>query len=552
MTLIALGAAVQQVAATWDLEAPSYDLPAYSDNQCTDEQQSGFDWSGLDLGGFSSYGGFDFSGFECTDSFSKRDLLKKRTFGFDSSKCITGTVPYGSGSYTGGPSISYGDGFSINKFQVQTDRLTDVTFYYGMQDGSTCTSTHNCSPEGTYVSNDQCSGAKTVQWEIPDYETDSSDCNIGIYKMSFYCAGEQPPPAYSSIPYKPSITENPYEAPSGYIPGYTSEYVPPAQYTSEYVPPAQYTSEYTPPQYNSEYTPPAKYNSEYTPPPKYNSEYTPPAQYTTPPSYSSVYVPPPDYSAPQYSKGNGYPPSYSAPSSGYSPPNDYTPASDAVCPEAVAKCMNTWNFNTGCKDNADYSCYCQHADFTKKVIDCVDAHLDDDSEKTAAMSCMAGICAPYIRKNPGIITNVPESITICPEPTMTGDHKVEHNKSKYPGSVIKMEYASTVPCDGEACGGRQVEVKTITTEVTVPQVHFAKATGGGSKGAKLVVGQPAPVLAEPTGYSGSTTLSPFPSNGTASTVPAPTSAPAPTGAAIKVTAGSVGTFLIGGVAMFLF
>ncbi|KAL2001403.1 hypothetical protein VTN02DRAFT_1809 [Thermoascus thermophilus] len=194
--------AIQQAAAAFwgtDLFFPS---PDNCDNECSDQQKSGFDWSDLSLGSFSSYGDLDFSGFSCNDEFSGGSPDNK--FG---GKCIEGKISKSaSGS---GPKISCGSdkkGFSISSMRVSSSKKTDVNFYYGMPDGSICKQTASCSPEGTEVTNDQCGGAISVSFHLPD-SGDDDDCDFGIHDIGFDCSPPKSPPKHTkSTPSFPETT----------------------------------------------------------------------------------------------------------------------------------------------------------------------------------------------------------------------------------------------------------------------------------------------------------------------------------------------------------
>ena len=188
----------QQTAATGWGDAQSFPNPANQNNNCSASQQSGFSWQGLPTGSFSSFGGFDFSGFSCQNQFAakgKRWLLP-RSSGFQP-KCIQGSLPKaGSG---GAPTISCGQQqeFSITQMQVSTSYDTPVDFHFAMPDGSTCTHTADCSAAGSIISNDQCGGAKSVTFQMPDHGSDTG-CSIGIHSVGFDCQSSTSTPQVST------------------------------------------------------------------------------------------------------------------------------------------------------------------------------------------------------------------------------------------------------------------------------------------------------------------------------------------------------------------
>ena len=195
---VACALLAQQTAATGWGDAQSFPNPANQNNNCSASQQSGFSWQGLPTGSFSSFGGFDFSGFSCQNQFAakgKRWLLP-RSSGFQP-KCIQGSLPKaGSG---GAPTISCGQQqeFSITQMQVSTSYDTPVDFHFAMPDGSTCTHTADCSAAGSTISNDQCGGAKSVTFQMPDHGSDTG-CSIGIHSVGFDCQSSTSTPPVST------------------------------------------------------------------------------------------------------------------------------------------------------------------------------------------------------------------------------------------------------------------------------------------------------------------------------------------------------------------
>ncbi|OJI99926.1 hypothetical protein ASPVEDRAFT_51214 [Aspergillus versicolor CBS 583.65] len=208
--------ATAQATGLWWGSDECYTAPDTVNNECTEEQQAGFNWESLDIGDFSSYGGLDFSGFSCSSGFGG---LRTRTF---NNKCITGKVGKASAQKTTpGPSFSCGEGqsgFSIDKFHLFTSIEADVTISFGMPDGSTCKKVSKCSSAGTEVTNDQCGGAISVGFELPDH-VEYDDCDLGIGSIGFLCGPGKPtftPPAEtpSDTP-TPSLPSSTPEAPTG-------------------------------------------------------------------------------------------------------------------------------------------------------------------------------------------------------------------------------------------------------------------------------------------------------------------------------------------------
>ncbi|KAJ5577145.1 hypothetical protein N7535_004071 [Penicillium sp. DV-2018c] len=185
LSLLGLG---QATGSYWGSEK-CYSSPGRSPNECNDHQQKGFSWSDLSPGSFSNYGGFSFSGFTCGNGFGS-SLGKRGT-----QKCISGTVSRGSsygssfGSGSSAPSFacsSHESGFSVTDFHVATDKDTELHIIYSMPDGSTCKNTASCNSGGTKIHNDQCGGATSVHFELPD-DSEHESCGFGIYSVGFDC-----------------------------------------------------------------------------------------------------------------------------------------------------------------------------------------------------------------------------------------------------------------------------------------------------------------------------------------------------------------------------
>ncbi|KAL4965921.1 uncharacterized protein BDV14DRAFT_199374, partial [Aspergillus stella-maris] len=223
-----------QATGSWWGSDECYTAPENTNNECTEQQQSGFNWDGLDIGDFTSFGGLDFSGFSCSSGFGG---LRTRTF---NQKCITGSIGKGGITKSSAPSISCGQdqaGFSIDKFHLFTSVETDVTISFGMPDGSTCKKTSSCSSSGTEISNDQCGGAVSVGFELPEH-SEHDDCDLGVGSISFLCgpgkpvytppadtpSSETPTPSPSlsvSTPLIPLPSDSPTETPSVEVPTLT-------------------------------------------------------------------------------------------------------------------------------------------------------------------------------------------------------------------------------------------------------------------------------------------------------------------------------------------
>ncbi|KAL4721967.1 hypothetical protein ACLX1H_011160 [Fusarium chlamydosporum] len=142
-------------------------------------------------------------------------------------------------------------------------------------------------------------------------------------------------------------------------------------------------------------------------------------------------------------------------------------------PDVVPSCLNTFlDFVEDCKDNTDAACYCPSKDFVDNVFQCLYAHAENDDTVAQAVSFFQGICAPYVEKNPGIATgadSVTEHITVTGTTIITSAHY----------TTIVVATTVTEPC---VTGGSTIEgsstVKTIETEIVVPEVGFTSGPAG--------------------------------------------------------------------------
>ncbi|KAK1140818.1 hypothetical protein N8T08_009814 [Aspergillus melleus] len=178
VTLFSLAAmATAHPRGLWWGTDTCYPSPENSDNDCSEEQRTGFNWGGIGEGDFSHYGGFDFSGFAMKHKFSGA------VSGGFGGKCIEGKVGKGSSS---GLRFNAGKAFSVGSLRLATSKKADVHVVYGMPDGSSCKQVASCSPEGTDVRNEQCGGATSVHFQLPeDHEDD--ECDLGIHTIDFDC-----------------------------------------------------------------------------------------------------------------------------------------------------------------------------------------------------------------------------------------------------------------------------------------------------------------------------------------------------------------------------
>jgi hypothetical protein len=145
------------------------------------------------------------------------------------------------------------------------------------------------------------------------------------------------------------------------------------------------------------------------------------------------------------------------------------------CPELVPKCLNTWLSIPKCDSNSDAACFCPSSQFTDKVQSCIQAWGSSKQEIDSALSYFAGICAPYVANNPAIVDLVP-----APSPT-TGP--VTHTELRPAGT----------PC---------TTLTWSSHTVTVPQVGFNTVTDSSTTSVCLTAGTPASVPVAPPSETG--------------------------------------------------
>ena len=243
-------------------------------------------------------------------------------------------------------------------------------------------------------------------------------------------------------------------------------------------------------------------------------------------------------SIPVYGSSSSHAPVSSASSS---PPNYPTPN----CPGLLPRCLNTWMYMSGCKDNADSDCFCGNEAFIKNVMDCISA-WGSESETQAAASYLMGLCAAHVPSNPAIIT-------ACPIPTVKpGPSPADYTSSSVPGAVTSQSkphgkpshgkpgkpapcttitYSATavVPATystgvsaGYTCPGSSYTTQLVTT-VTVPAVHLTThtITSGGTTSCSVGLGGGAAPSSAPAYTTGPAPASSAGAHGSSAPAPAP-------------------------------
>ncbi|CEJ54820.1 Putative Extracellular serine-threonine rich protein [Penicillium brasilianum] len=472
--------------------------PENTDNQCLEPQKTGFDWSDLGNGDYWSYEGFNFVGFTPNDAC-----------GSSGGKCIEGKLSRDD-NYAIRVEATQAP-FSVSSLHLATSRDTAVILNYQMADGSTCRQLAWSSTDGADITNEQCGNAVAVEFTLPE-DSKFGECDMSIHRMDFDCSTGTKPPAeipHSSYTHTESTSTYSHTHPES-----TSTYWDThTEWTSTYWDThTEWTSTYwdthteststyshshpeststywdTHTEWTSTY-----WNTHTESSPSHSTVWqhetttvtipvVPTESWTTStiwsteeitvtscaptvtdcPAHSTVVVtstwaasttvcPP----RPTTDIVSDTPPSRTNPSS---PGIPTAPVVLAPCPELVPKCLNTWLSVPKCDSNSDAACFCPSSEFTEKVSTCIHSWGTSEEEIDSALSYFAGICAPYVPKNPEIIDIVPPSHTVTDEvPHHTGE--VPHHTGEVP------HHTGEVPHHTDEVPHRTDEIPYPTNEV---------------------------------------------------------------------------------------
>ncbi|KAJ5910942.1 uncharacterized protein N7473_000245 [Penicillium subrubescens] len=434
--------------------------PENTDNQCLEPQKSGFDWSDLANGDNWSYEGFNFVGFTpnnaCGDAGGKCIQAKLSRDDNYAIKVEATQAP-----------------FSVSNLHLTTSRDTPVIMNYQMADGSTCRQLAWGSTSGTDVTNEQCGSAVAVEFTLPE-DSKFGECDMSIHRMDFDCSpGPKPPteiPPHSSHTHVESSTNPPVSSTVWTYPTTT----PPAP------------TETTP--VSTDWTTSTVWTTE-----EITITSCAPTV-TNCPSHSttvvtSTYVASTTVCPPrptdQTTEVYPSPPAETETRSA-SPPVPETSIVPAPCPELVPKCLNTWLSVPKCDSNSDAACFCPSSEFTEKVTTCIHSWGRSEKEVDSSLSYLAGICAPYVPKNPEIIDIVPPSRTTPAEVP-----EAPHNTFTAPGPGITAPSEDVPPEVTQAPTARKTPCTTMTWSsrtVTAPLVEFSTISVGTSSTVALVPG----------------------------------------------------------------
>ncbi|KAJ5482610.1 hypothetical protein N7475_001422 [Penicillium sp. IBT 31633x] len=478
--------------------------PDNTDNQCSDVQNTGFDWSGLANDDDWSVDGFNFDGFE-----PKNDCRGPGR----QSNCIAGTL---SGDDDWKTEISAADApFSIRNFHISTSRDTDVYINYKMPDGSSCHQTASCSFIGTDVTNDQCGGASSVEFMLPE-DSEFDDCDIEIHSIDFDCS-EGPktpghpmvdPPHSHSAPTPSSTTFQPHvPQPSSVVSEVSSSsYFHKDPETSTTKTTARISSSsswhHDPETSTTKTTAGISSSSSWHHDPETSTVWnTPKVPATT--HYSKEQVTStiwsleevtvtkcapavtdcPSHSTLVVASSHSVPTTVWHPSVVASSTTSVPPIVTAPCPDVVPKCINTWLSIPKCDSNSDAACFCPSSEFTDKVGSCIRSWSSSKEQEQSGLSYFAGICAPYVPNNPAIVEIVPPSPPLSHVPATTVH---SHITAIPPTSVHTAAVVTTAPLTAHTT------ITWSTHTATVPQVRFSTVTGSSTTSVGLVLVTPTP------------------------------------------------------------
>ncbi|KAF3391702.1 hypothetical protein F1880_007527 [Penicillium rolfsii] len=494
--------------------------PENTDNQCLEPQKAGFDWSELADGDNWSYEGFNFVGFSpnnaCGDSGGKCIQAKLSRDDDYAIRVEATQAP-----------------FSVSNLHLTTSRDTLVILNYQMADGSTCRQLAWGSTNGTDVTNEQCGSAVAVEFTLPE-DSKFGECDMSIHRMDFDCSGGPKPPTemppHSSTTdvewtTTPPATSTVWTHPTPTTPA--TETTPESSWETTWQTTCDTTLETTPATTwetttatTWETTPVPTERTTWTTTEWTTSEWTTSTIWTTEeititscaptvtncPAHStsvitSTYVASTTVCPIQPTdQTTEVPPSHPTKTETKTETSPAVPSTSVVpapCPQLVPKCLNTWLSVPKCESNSDAACFCPSSEFTEKVTTCIYSWGRSEEEVDSSLSYFAGICAPYVPKNPEIIDIVPPSHTTpadvphaphhtmtAPGPGMTAPSgevppMVTQPSGDVPSEVTQAPTAPKTPCTTMTWSSRTV---------TAPLVEFSTIHVGHSSTVALVPG----------------------------------------------------------------
>lgn len=457
LTLIALLAAraVAHPSGLWWGTDSCYPNPENTDNKCLESQEAGFDWSELANGDNWTFEGFNFVGFSPNNAC-----------GTSGGKCIVGKLSRDDNYML---RVDTSDApFSVKKFHLSTSRKTDVLINYEMADGSSCHQVAIGTPEGRDINNHQCGGAVSVKFMLPE-ESKFGECDLNIHEIGFDCsAGPKEP-----IPPKPA----PSTVPTSFIRHSTTIVEIPAP-TDHFIRPIITTKEPSASEASSTICGPSA---------------------TFCPAHSTVVSSTYTTSTTVWTAKSAETSIATHPISAITASQPSSPIASPPCPNLVPKCINTWLTIPKCSSNSDAACFCPSPEFTNRVESCIHAWGSSEKEISSALSYFAGICAPFVPKNPAIIDIAP---TPPSSPSMTRPNS-HLGTMTYPHDTT-----STVT---PAPRAPETTVTWSSSTMTCPKVGFSTFTHDSTPTVALVVPSSQATSASAPSISKQSTLPPSPS-----------------------------------------
>ncbi|OQD65918.1 hypothetical protein PENPOL_c005G04561 [Penicillium polonicum] len=450
------GAALAHPAGLWWGTDVCYTSPDNTDNQCSDVQQKGFDLSELANGDNWSFEGFHFVGLE------PKNGCQGSSYG---GTCLGGKL---SSDDDWTIKISATDApFSIRNFHLSTSRSTDVFIIYEMPDGSSCHHVASSSYRGTDVGNDQCGGAVSVEFTLPQ-ESKFGDCDIEIHSIDFDCStGSKPPgpvldPSHSHPAPFPSssVSLPPFHLPSTALEVPTISHSSQKMTTSTIWTTEEITITKCPPTVTDC---PGHSTVLVTSTYPLSTTVCPSKPAETDPSTTSPRV------------VHSHPPITGSITTATEPS---PPVVTAPCPNVVPKCLNTWLTIPKCDSNSDAACFCPSTEFTDKVSGCIRAWSSSKKEEDSALAFFAGICAPFVPENPAIVDIATTCTSSNPVPKITAGPKVTPSTRTVVATVGVSTSAPQAPC---------TTISWASHTATVPLVGFSTVTCSSTTSVNLVV-----------------------------------------------------------------
>ncbi|KAJ5199259.1 hypothetical protein N7472_004463 [Penicillium cf. griseofulvum] len=447
-----LGVALAHPAGLWWGTDLCYTSPDNTDNQCSDVQQEGFDLSQLvneefDLTELANLDNWSMEGFHIAGLKPKHGCQGSSYGG----TCLGGKL---SRDDDWKIEISADDApFSIRNFHLSTSRDTDILIIYKMPNGASCRHVASSSHTGVDVGNDQCGGAVSVLFTLPE-ESKFGDCEIEIHSIDFDCS------TGTKTPLPPVHWTRPVNHEVSTISHSTQVMTTSTVWATQEITVTKCAPTVTNCPDHSTVLVTSTYPLSTTVCPSTPVELetrTTSVVHTHPPITNTVCTTTATSPSP--------------------------PVITAPCPSVVPKCLNTWLSIPNCDSNSDAACFCPSTEFTDKVSSCIRAWSNSKQEEVSALAYFAGICAPFVPNNPAIVeiastrtttftftpVHAPSTTTV---PRITGSTRTH---------VESVGIVTSAPQDP------RTTISWASHTATVPYVGFSTVTCDSTTAVNLVV-----------------------------------------------------------------